>query len=176
MGETLTTVIVIGIATVLLFVFPMQAMSEKNDEVAQLSVQSLVTEYVNKVSKSGLMTLADYEKLESSLSATGNSYDIEIELRIADKNPGKKAENQKIGDTTYYSLYTNQIKELLNKEPYKIQLKQGDFIKVTVKNTNTTMSQMFKNLLYGLTGNESYVVFAQYSTSILATGNTSNNL
>lgn len=168
-GEVLTTIVVIGLAAILLFIFPMQAMSDKNDTTAQLAVQSLVTTYVNKIASSGIMTLSDLEILENELEATGNSYDIEIELRIADKNPGKKTENQKMGDTTYYSLYTKQVREKLESGP--IKLKQGDYIIVKVKNTNTTMSQMFKNLLYGLTGNESYVIYVQYSSAIGATGN-----
>ena len=170
MWETLTTVIVIFLAATLMFVFPMQAISDRNDEIAQLAAQSQITECVNKVCSSGIMTMADYEKLESNLSATGNTYDIEIELRIADTNPGKKTDNQKIGDTTYYTLYTTQILNKLE-SGNPIRLKQGDFVKISVKNTNTTISQMFKEMLYGLTGNEAYVIYVQYSSSVVATGN-----
>ena len=35
MGETLTTVIVIFLAATLMFVFPMQAISDRNDEIAK---------------------------------------------------------------------------------------------------------------------------------------------
>lgn len=173
-GEILTTIVVIGLAAILLFIFPMQSMSEKSDAIAQSNVQSLVTSYVNKVSTSGVLNKSDYEKLESELAATGNSYDIEMEVRISDKNPGKKNDNQKLGDTTYYSIFTEQIKPKLDdtvNNPDGIRLKQGDYLIVKVKNNNTTISQMFKNLLYGLTGNESYVVFVKYSSSIIATGN-----
>ena len=172
-GEILTTIVVIGLAAILLFIFPMQSMSEKSDAIAQSNVQSLVTSYVNKVSTSGILSKSDYEKLESELAATGNSYDIEMEVRISDKNPGKKNDNQKLGDTTYYSIFTDTIIRMFDSGSYNngIRLKQGDYLIVKVKNNNTTISQMFKNLLYGLTGNESYVVFVKYSSSIIATGN-----
>lgn len=173
MGETLTTVIVIFLAAVLMLVFPMQAISDKNDEMAQLTAQSAVTETVKNVSATGILTNDDIEKLEAKLITTGNTYDIDIEIRISDKNPGKKTNSQQIGDTTYYSLYTDQVMAELN-AGHRINLKQGDFIKITVKNSNTTISQMFKNLLYGLTGNEAYVITAQDSTSIVATGTAIN--
>lgn len=170
MGETLTAVFIIFLAVTLMFVYPMESISNRNDDIAQQAVEVIVTEYVNGVAVSGIMDKAGYEQLESKLEATGNTYDIEVEIRISDKNPGKKEDNQKIGDTTYYSLYTSQVESQLDTIG-SINLKQGDFIKVSIKNTNTTISQMFKGILYGLTGNEAYVISAQYSSSVLATGN-----
>ena len=49
-------------------------------------------------------------------------------------------------------------------------LKEGDFISVSVKNTNTTISQMIKNVLYSVTGDQSYVISAQASGAVVTTG------
>ena len=46
----------------------------------------------------------------------------------------------------------------------------GDKFYVTVKNTNTTISQMIKSVLYSVTGNQSYVIMAQDSGGVVATG------
>ena len=51
------------------------------------------------------------------------------------------------------------------------KLKEGDFVSVSIKNTNTTISQMIKNVLYSVTGNQSYVIAAQASGSVVTTGN-----
>ena len=49
-------------------------------------------------------------------------------------------------------------------------LKEGDYVIVYVKNTNTTISQMIKSVLYSVTGNQSYVIMAQDSGGVVATG------
>lgn len=165
MGDSLITVVAIFLAAVLMFVFPLAAISEMNDNEAVAMVQSYTTEYVDGIRAKGVITQADYDAFVQKIYATGNSYDVEIEVQIADTNPGKKTNNRNLGDTTYYSEYTTQI---MNKLPYT--LKEGDFVKVSVKNTNTTISQMIKGVLYSVTGNQSYVIFAQASGLVVATG------
>lgn len=167
MGETLTTIVVIVLAAWLLFIFPMSAISEMNDKEVLAMVQSYTTEFKNDVCTSGKLTQDMLDVFIQKLNATGNSYEVEIELHIADTNPGKKTENQQIGDTTYYVLYNEQVMQQLEKGP--ILLKKGDYIVVYVKNTNTTISQMFKAVIYGIQGNQSYSIFTQDSGPILVT-------
>lgn len=172
MGDSLTTIIAIFLAAVLMFIFPLAAIADRNDDTSQMYVQTTLNNFVNSVAAKGTLTKDDYAQLESTLSATNNSYDIELEIDVKDVNPGKKTDNQKIGDTTYYSVYTSQIIDsntgtVKNGTYY---LKEGDYIKVSVKNINTTISQMIKNVLYGITGNESYVIAAQASGVVVTTG------
>ena len=169
LGDSLTTILVIFLAAGLMFIFPMSAISEMNDKEALAMVQSYTTEFGNQVRTQGRLTNEMLDSFKQKLNATGNSYDIEIELHIADANPGKKTENQQIGDTTYYVLYTTQVMQELN-EKGSITLKEGDYIVIYVKNTNKTISQMFKTVLYGITGDQSYLIYTQYSGAILATG------
>ena len=171
MGDSLTTIIAIFLAAVLMFIFPLAAIADINDYTSQMYVQTTLDNFVNKVAAKGTLTKDDYDQLESTLAATNNSYDIELEIDVKDVNPGKKTENQKIGDTTYYSVYTTQIVDSLNNSTSnKYLLREGDYIKVSVKNINTTISQMIKNVLYGITGNESYVIAAQASGVVVTTG------
>lgn len=167
MGETLTTIVVIVLAAGLLFIFPMATISEMNDKEVLALVQSYTTEYVNSIRTSGKVTQEGYDEFIQKLNATGNSYNIEIELHISDTNPGKKTEDQRVGDTTYYVLYNTQVMAQLGSGT--IPLKEGDYIVVYVKNTNTTISQMFKGVFYGLTGDQSYLIFTQDSGPILTT-------
>ena len=169
MGDSLITIVAIFLAAILMFVFPLATISEMNDNEALAIVQSYTTEFVNKIRTKGKITRDDYNAYVQKLHATGNSYDVDFKVQIADTNPGKKTENQQIGDTTYYGVYTSQIMNELDSTG-QVTLKEGDFIIVSVKNTNTTISQMIKGVLYSVTGDQSYVIFAESSGTVIATG------
>ena len=169
MGDSLTTIIAIFLAAVLMFVFPLAAIADRNDDTSQMYVQTTLDNFVNTVAAKGKLTKDDYERLEAQLAATNNSYNIELIINVKDENPGKKEDDPKVGDTTYYSVYNTQIEGVLN-ESHTYCLKEGDYIKVSVKNINTTISQMIKNVLYGITGNESYVIAASASGVVVTTG------
>ena len=175
MGDSLITIVAIFLAAVLMFVFPLMSMSERTDDVSQLAVQTATTEFVDKVRTTGKLTLDDYDKFVSTLSSTGNSFDVDIEIQQLDENPGVKttqAEMTKIGENLYYSFYTSQIEDMLQ-EKAKITLKEGDRVSVTVKNTNQTISQILKNFFYQIAGNDTYQIAAQHSGIVTAKGTTS---
>lgn len=169
MGDSLTTIVAIFLAAILMFVFPLSAISEMNDQEALAMVQTYTTEFVDQIRAKGKITVEDYDAYIQKLNATGNSYDVNFEVQIADSNPGKKTENQQIGDTTYYGVYTSQVQNMLNNNG-QYNLKEGDYVNVSVKNTNTTISQMIKSVLYSVTGDQSYVISAQASGSVVTTG------
>ncbi len=172
MSDTFITVIAIGVAVILMFVFPLMTVSERSDDVSQLSVQTATTEYVDKIRTTGKMTLSEYNKFVETINATGNTFDIEIELKILDENPAKKTAQvsySKIGENVYYSKYTSQIVSDL-KSSSQIKLKEGDIISVSVKNTNTTISQLFRNFLYKVTKNENYQIGASHGGIVTVNG------
>lgn len=174
MGDSLITIVAIFLAAVLMFVFPLMSMSERTDDVSQLAVQTATTEFVDKVRTTGKLTLEDYDKYVSTLTSTGNSFDIDIELQLLDENPGVKttqAEMTKIGENLYYSFYTSQVEEMLN-DNARVTLKEGDRVAVTVKNTNQTISQILKNFFYQIAGNDTYQIAAEHSGIVTATGTT----
>ena len=174
MGESLTTIIAIFLAAILMFVFPLMSMSERTDDVSELAVQTATTEFVDKVRTTGKLTLDDYDKYVSTISSTGNSFDIDIELQLLDENPGVKttqAEMTKIGENLYYNFYTSQVEEMLN-ENSKVTLKEGDRITVTAKNTNKTIAQLLRNFFYMVSGNDSYQIAAQHSGVVAVNGST----
>ena len=172
MGDTIITVVAIALAAVLMFVFPLMTMSDRTDDVSQLTVETATTEFVDDVRTTGKLTLDKYGKFVENISSTGNSYDVEMELKVLDENPGKKvtqAEPNKIGENVYYSKYTSQILDELNKQPV-YPLKEGDIFSASVKNTNTTMSQQLKNFFYSVTGNDTYTIGAEHSGIVTANG------
>ena len=56
MGDTLITVIAIFLAAVLMFVFPLMSISDRNDDISQLSIQTETVEFVNNVRTTGKLT------------------------------------------------------------------------------------------------------------------------
>lgn len=175
MGDTLITVIAIFLAAILMFVFPLMSISERTDDISQLKVQTATVEFVDNIRTTGKITQENYDNYISTISSTGNSYDVELEVKVLDENPGKKtaqASTTKIGENIYYSEYTSQIEEKLNNSSnHVMNLKEGDMISVNVKNTNTTISQMLKNFFYSISGNETYKIFAEHSGVVMANGN-----
>lgn len=175
MGDSLITIIAIMLASILMFVFPMMSMAERNDDVSLSTVQSAVVEFVDNARTTGKITNESYDTLTQKIYATGNTYDINMEIQLLDENPGKKATNvaqDKVGENLYYSKYTTQILDELKDENNNgvITLKEGDFISVNATNTNTTISQMLKNFFYNLSDNNTYNIVAQHSGVVMVDG------
>lgn len=171
MGDTLITVVAIGLAAVLMFVFPLMTMSDRTDDVSQLTAETATTEYVDDVRTTGKLTMDKYSKFVENLSSTGNTYDVEMEVKVLDENPGKKttqAKSTKIGENVYYSIYTSQI--LDNLRSGTLTLKEGDIFSTSVKNTNATLSQQLKNFFYSVTGNDTYTIAAEHAGIVTANG------
>lgn len=173
MQSTTTNVIAICLTAALLFVAPLIALTERNDNVVQENVELIVNEFVTDVQSTGVISQAKYQSLENSLAATGNTYNVEIEVQHLDENPGKKttqANYTKIGENVYYSDYTTQVLQQLQNDSKKICLKQGDRIVVDVKNTNNTQAQTLKGSLLSFTNAGQYTISASSTGMINVNG------
>ena len=169
MSDTLMTIIGVFIAVILMIVFPLIEFAQKNDEISQTTVHMAVSDFVNTVTTNGKITQFDYDKLITKIYATGNSYDIQIEAQIIDDNPRRATttgEKEVLGQYKYYSVYTSTILDKLRKgEDY--ELKDDDYITVTVKNTNLTIATQLKNMFYKLTGKDTYSIGTSVSSIVL---------
>ena len=177
MGDTLITVIAIVLAAVLMFIFPLMTMSDRTDDVSQLSVETATTEFVDDVRTTGRLAIDKYNTFVQTLAATGNSYEVEMELQVLDENPGKKTtqtESTKIGENVYYTMYTSQILDEIdrteNGKNVVLALKEGDIFSTSVRNTNSTLSQQLKNFFYKVTGNDTYTIAAEHAGIVTANG------
>lgn len=177
MGDSLITIVAIFLAAILMFVFPLMSLSERTDDISQLAVQTATTEFVDDIRTTGKITLDDYEQFLSTITATGNSFEVDLLIQQLDENPGKKAsqaEITKIGENLYYNIYTSQIEEELNESGRKI-LKEGDIVSVTVKNTNKTIAQLLRNFFYMVSGNDTYQILGQHSGVVAVNGSSRSN-
>ena len=82
MGDSFVTIIAIFLAAILMFVFPLMSVAERGDDMSLLSVTTATTEFVDNSRAIGKITMDNYSKLVSAIQATGNAYDIEIEVKV----------------------------------------------------------------------------------------------
>ena len=172
MSDTLITIVAILLAAVLMFIFPLLSVSERSDDISQLSVASATAEFVDNSRSVGKITMDNYTKLITTINATGNSYDVEMEVKILDENIGKKSawtQGTVIGENVYYSIYTSQVVEVLEKSGV-YTMKEGDIFSVSVKNTNKTLSQTIRGVFYSMSGSDVYSIMAQHSGVVTANG------
>lgn len=172
MSDTFIAVIAIGLAAILMFVFPVMTMADRVNEVSQTDVETLTSEFTNEIKTIGKLTDENYNKFRSNITATGNTYNIELEFKILDENPGKKTiqtAKDKIGENVYYSVFTTQIEEELESKGI-YNLKEGDIIFVTVRNTNLTLAQQMKDFFYKVSGSDIYTIQASQSGLVTSTG------
>ncbi len=170
-GDTLVTVVVIILAAAIMVIFPLMTMADRTDDVTQLVLESTLAEFADEVRYTAVITEDQYEKLIESLAATGNTYDIEMEIKVLDENPGKKtaqAQATKYGENEYYSVFTEDILDVLDKEG-KYKLTQGSFFIIKGKNDNMTLADQLHNFLSSVSGSENYA--NQAEKSVMITGN-----
>ena len=175
MSDTLITVVAILLAAILMFIFPMMSVAERSDDVSQLSVQTAVNEFVDNSRTTGKITIENYSKLVNKLNATGNAYEIEMEVKLLDENVGKKTawtQSQVIGENTYYSVYTSQIMDVIGQDNTSYNMKEGDIFSVKVKNTGKTLAQMIRGVFYSISGSDTYQIAAQHAGAVTANGST----
>lgn len=177
MQSSTTTIIAIFAAAVLLLVVPLVTLTNRNDNVVQKEVELIVEEFVTDVKNTGVLTTTKYQDFVNRLNATGNTYDIEMEIQHLDENPGKKtmqANYTKIGENVYYSDYTTQIEEQLNigstGKSGQINLKEGDLIYVGVANQNSTAAQTLKSSLLSFSSSGQAVIKANSSGMVNVNG------
>ncbi len=184
MEETSVDIIGIIVAAVLMFLVPFVLIADRNDDISQLIVQTATSSFVDNVIKTGKITSQDYQNYIKDLQSSGNTYDLEIEIKILDENTSKKytETNKQIGENAYYSLFTTQVEEKILKSSNQredddgadalgvLNLKEGDIISVTAKNSSKTLSQTLKNIYYTISGDGMKIIVATGSGTIAVDG------
>lgn len=173
MEETTVSIIGIMIAAVLMFIVPLTLIADRSDDISQLVTQTVTAEFVDEIIKTGKITADDYQNFILSLNTTGNTYEIDMEVKILDENTAKPktldSGNIEIGNNRQYSIFTSQIEDKLWNDG-RILLKQGDAISVTVKNSSQTLSQSLKSFFYNITGTNMQIIAATASGTIVVDG------
>lgn len=170
MDDILTSIIGIVIAAILMFIFPLITMSDRTDDVSQLTVDIATTEFADEIRETGKITPDKYSKYLENIGSTGNTYNIELEVKILDENPKRRMiEKKETTENVYYSVYNSQIENVLN-QGNDYYLKEGDIVTVSAKNTNQTIAQQLKNFFYTVVGRDTYVIASSHGGLVTATG------
>ena len=188
MSDSLITIVAIFLAAILMFVFPLMSVAERSDDIAELTAQTAVSEFVDTARETGKITMTNYSEMVTTLESTGNTFDIEIEVKVLDENVGKKSSwtnGTVIGENIYYSVYTSQIMnylsdtEVINSGTSSTTtesgegvylMKEGDIISCSVQNNNETLAQTIRGIFYSITGSGTYQISAQASGLVSANG------
>ena len=173
MQNSTSTWVALFVAAVFIFIVPLVTLTTRNDNVVQENVKLIVEEFVTDVKNTGEITKEKYENFENKLLATGNTYNIDMEVKYLDENPGKKltqANYTKIGENVYYSEYTSQILNKLDSASGKITLKEGDRIYVEVSNENSTAAQTIKSSFLSFSNEGEKVIKADSSGMVTVNG------
>lgn len=180
-----TSMDIIGIlfGAILLFLVPLFLLADRADDISQLAAQTTTADFVDEVIKEGVITADNYQRFTSSLFALGNTFDIDLEVKILDKTTSKmvtEKDSTDIGNNSYYSLYTSQIEDKIgqsatstgNNKYGKLILKQGDQVSVTVRNSSRTLSQALQNVYYNVTGSDIHIIVAASAGTVAINGST----
>lgn len=174
MSDTLITIGTITTILVLMFAVPMMFTANQDDEITESSIVAIVDEFVNKEAAKGKITSEDYEAFIQKLGATGNKYEVSMEVQVFGDNPGMKGSATSalnvVGENTRHSEYNNQILAGLNGTDKQYLLKDGDYFIVNVKNLNTTLGKQLQQFFYQVVGKKTATIDTTSSALVTVTG------
>lgn len=171
MEDSLIVIFSIILAVILMFLFPIMDTWERQDDISYMSVYSSVVEFVDSARNLGYITTNMYDKFVQQVNATGNRYDITIEHR------------KRIYEIdAYKNVYTTTIEEILYDNNAKAdqtinnkyEMSAGDYLYVSVKNTNKTQSTLLKDVLYA-SSQETFKIGVPYGGMVRNSASTNTN-
>ena len=172
MSDTAITIIAIILGIILMFVLPLKIATEKKNEQITEKVKAETSSFLNKIKTTGNITRESYDDFVYTLSATGETYDIEIIVQRIDEDYAKKNTKNggtSIGDNVYLTYYNTQIMESLDESGGgEFPLYVGDLVKVNVKNISKTEAEQVESLL-NIENNDSPAITAS-ATGLVVNG------
>ena len=180
-NSTASVIMAIALGMIVLCLVPLVTLEERVDNVAQQDVQKIVENTVTEVANTGVLTREQYQNLENKLAATGKTYDIEVEAKILDENPGKKLAQSnytKIGENVYVEYYTTQVlsqigiktgSETVNSANNKMKFKPGDIMTISVTSQDSAAKNL-KSSLFSFSNSGENVISASSSAMVTVTG------
>jgi hypothetical protein len=155
MGESLSKMVAIIIAVILLFIFPIMNMFENQDDISRNIVFNETAKFVDSVRNLGYITPKMYNDFYKKIEATGNIYNVSLTHMHLVVNPVYTdvtdfSSFQDNAESNFNNVYTNVIVNTLfpnnptGNERYK--LNAGDYFVLEIFNDNKTMGTKIKEL------------------------------
>jgi len=155
LSETLGKIIALVVSIFLFFIFPVENMLSRQDDITMIAVLNETAEFVDSVRNLGYITPLMYSQFCQALSATGNSYEITMEHihNCVDPvyiDPADISTFQHYYNINTSITYTDEIISRLfpgNGMPDRYYLSKGDIFRVKVVNKNKTPAAKVQQML-----------------------------
>ncbi|AJS58336.1 hypothetical protein [Paenibacillus sp. IHBB 10380] len=163
MTQSVSKFVSVILALLLLYIYPTAEGAKRQDDLSQIVVYNVVTQFVDAVRVKGYVTPTMYNDFLQSLHVTGNEYEVQMEHRHKKYHPEySDAANATTFQDKYSVVYDGYYEETIlarlfpesslpkDSESRIYKMVVGDFFKVTVKNINVTPGTIMSDLLYGV--------------------------
>lgn len=149
--NSISKILAVLIAVLLLYLYPISAAFEQQDDISELVVLKATTTFVDAVRDKGFVSPTMYNDFMEAIGATGNTFDVQMEhgskkyVPVYD-DPTRPETFRGSYEVHYDAFYNAQILPILfpnstaekDDPSRRYKLRVGDTFAVTVKNTNRT--------------------------------------
>ncbi|NLM10697.1 MAG: hypothetical protein GX213_07990 [Clostridiaceae bacterium] len=156
MSETLSKIIALIISILLFFIFPVENMLTRQDDITRVVVLNETSKFVDSVRNLGYITPLMYSQFSHALSATGNVYEITMEhthnrIDPVYADPVVITSFQHDYNINARITYTDDILSVLFPDTGgaggRYYLSKGDIFCVKVANVNKTTATKIQQML-----------------------------
>jgi len=158
--NSILKVFAVIIAILLLYIFPISAAFDQQDDVSELVVLRATTSFVDAVRDKGFISPSMYNDFLQAIHATGNTFDVQMEhgqkryIPVYD-DPARPETFRNEYEVHFDRFYNAQILHVLfpdsaagkDDPSRRYKLHAGDTFYVTVKNTNRTNGTILHDFL-----------------------------
>lgn len=147
--ESLSKIVAIFLACILMFLYPTYSYAQKEDQIVQTYVSDKTAEFVNAIRNSGTLTAEMYNSFTRTLINTGNAYEIKITHQHGMYYPIIDDVGNVTGDVElkYLNTYQDDIVEELYNGIGEYKFSEGDYISISIKSTSRTLADIMQALL-----------------------------
>lgn len=158
--NTFDKVICILLASVLMFLFPLLYLAQKQDAINQVYLEDSTVTFVNDIKNHGYITSNMYERYLKKVNETDNLYKIELVHTHTVVDP-KYDETTDTFMDDYYTYdkctYEDDIMKVIYEDDHPYYMRQGDSISLKIYNrTNTFAGRLMR--LVGIDQNTQLLV------------------
>lgn len=159
MEEALWKILAFILAVVLLFVAPLITLYDRQEAITYSIVFSAVSEFTDVTREIGVVREQNLNQLLGTLSATGNTYDVQLEHYKKVYVPIYDTTGNFMDDyyISYEGVFNADIYEALT-SANSYALNAGDLFFIQIENESKTRSQVARNILFNMSGDYPTIV------------------
>lgn len=164
MDENYGKVFTYIVGIIFILIVPVMLIAQKMDNVVQTYVDNAAIEFIDKARVTGYISKDSYLEFTEQLNNTTYLYDVKVEhyskQAIPIYNNTTFTGNYNID---YVVSYDKEIEETLFDNDLNYNMKNGDYIKVIIKNKDKTLgSKLYSFFNKGANINTIYTIYGGY--------------